>query len=48
MTEGEQAAPVEQPFEHLWTPYRMAYIRGENKPTGNHDCPFCLIPAMDD
>ncbi len=35
-------------FEHLWTPYRMAYIRGENKPTGDHDCPFCLIPAMDD
>ena len=35
-------------FEHLWTPYRMAYIRGENKPTGDHDCPFCLIPAMSD
>jgi ATP adenylyltransferase len=35
-------------FEQLWTPYRMAYIRGENKPTGDHDCPFCLIPAMSD
>jgi ATP adenylyltransferase len=35
-------------FEHLWTPYRMAYIRGEGKPTGDHDCPFCLIPAMSD
>ena len=35
-------------FEHLWTPYRMAYIRGENKPTGDHDCPFCLIPQMSD
>ena len=35
-------------FEHLWTPYRMAYIRGENKPTGDSDCPFCLIPAMSD
>jgi len=35
-------------FEHLWTPYRMAYIRGENKPTGAHDCPFCLIPQMSD
>ncbi len=35
-------------FEHLWTPYRMAYIRGEGKPTGEHDCPFCLIPAMPD
>ena len=35
-------------FEHLWTPYRMAYIRGEGKPTGEHDCPFCLIPRMSD
>ena len=35
-------------FEHLWTPYRMAYIRGEGKPTGEHDCPFCLIPTMSD
>jgi ATP adenylyltransferase len=35
-------------FEHLWTPYRMAYIRGEGKPTGEHDCPFCLIPQMSD
>jgi ATP adenylyltransferase len=37
-----------QAFEHLWTPYRMAYIRGEGKPTGAHDCPFCVIPTRDD
>ena len=37
-----------RPFEHLWTPYRMAYIRGEGKPTGDHDCPFCLIPGLSD
>ena len=35
-------------FEHLWTPYRMAYIRGEGKPTGAHDCPFCVIPTLGD
>ena len=35
-------------FEHLWTPYRMAYIRGEGKPTGAHDCPFCVIPTRSD
>ena len=35
-------------FEHLWTPYRMAYIRGEGKPTGDHDCPFCVIPKLSD
>ena len=26
----------------------MAYIRGEGKPTGEHDCPFCVIPTMSD
>ena len=56
---GEQPGEVRVPvandeggptsvFERLWTPYRMAYIRGENKPSGEHDCPFCLIPAMSD
>ena len=40
--------PAREAFEHLWTPYRMAYVRGENKPTGDHDCPFCLIPARSD
>ena len=34
-------------WERLWAPYRMAYIRGENKPA--HDgagdaCPFCRSP----
>ena len=31
--------------ERLWTPYRMAYIRGENKPTNDSagECPFCRI-----
>ena len=33
-------------FERLWTPHRMVYIQGENKPpTGRAgDCPFCTIP----
>ena len=37
-------------LERLWTPYRMAYIRGENKPTdaSAEQCPFCRIPAIDD
>ncbi|GAA0932998.1 HIT domain-containing protein [Nonomuraea longicatena] len=38
-------------FQRLWTPHRMAYIKGENKPTGEgpgDGCPFCTIPAMDD
>jgi ATP adenylyltransferase len=37
-------------LERLWTPYRMAYIRGENKPAdaSEGECPFCRIPKHDD
>lgn len=37
-------------FERLWTPHRIVYIKGENKPetADEADCPFCRIPAMDD
>ncbi len=48
----EQAgAGVPDNFQRLWTPHRMAYIRGENKPTGSgagDGCPFCEIPKMGD
>jgi ATP adenylyltransferase len=37
-------------LERLWTPYRMAYIRGEERPTSTaaEECPFCRIPTLDD
>ncbi|WP_067484558.1 HIT family protein [Actinomadura hibisca] len=38
-------------FQRLWTPHRMAYIKGENKPSGSgagDGCPFCEIPKMTD
>jgi ATP adenylyltransferase len=39
-------------LDRLWTPYRMAYIRGENKPTGPDSdpagCPFCRAPSRSD
>ena len=37
-------------FERLWTPHRIVYIKGENKPESSDevDCPFCRIPSMDD
>jgi ATP adenylyltransferase len=37
-------------LERLWTPHRMAYIQGENKPSdaSSGECPFCRIPKMDD
>ncbi|MGH3445487.1 MAG: HIT family protein [Nocardioidaceae bacterium] len=37
-------------IERLWTPYRMAYIRGENKPADSSpgQCPFCRVPTLED
>ncbi len=38
-------------FQRLWTPHRMAYIKGENKPTSSEagdGCPFCAIPKLSD
>jgi len=37
-------------LERLWTPYRMAYIRGESKPADDSEgeCPFCRIPRQVD
>jgi ATP adenylyltransferase len=36
-------------LQRLWTPHRMAYIKGEQG-TGRDDdgCPFCRIPTLDD
>jgi ATP adenylyltransferase len=44
-------AGVPDGLERLWTPHRMAYIGGENKPTGSEagdGCPFCRIPSLPD
>ncbi|THA27311.1 HIT domain-containing protein [Streptomyces sp. RKND-216] len=38
-------------FQRMWTPHRMAYIQGENKPNGpgsGDGCPFCSIPSKSD
>jgi ATP adenylyltransferase len=41
----EQAgAGIRDAFERLYTPHRMAYIKGE----GKEGCPFCDIPARPD
>ncbi|MCF6525295.1 HIT domain-containing protein [Streptomyces sp. JJ36] len=52
-SEPEQQIGVGAPdaFQRMWTPHRMAYIQGENKPTGTGSgdgCPFCTIPAKSD
>jgi ATP adenylyltransferase len=36
----------EQDMEHLYTPWRMAYIRGEKKPVEN--CVFCNLATAPD
>ena len=44
-------AGVPDAFERLWTPHRMAYIRGEGRPTGpgaHEGCPFCIAPTLSD
>lgn len=58
-TQSEQAARlleqeadfagVPDAFARLWTPHRMAYIKGE-RPTKDADesCPFCVAPGKDD
>ncbi|MGH3099247.1 MAG: HIT family protein [Streptosporangiales bacterium] len=57
MTDDDRQSVVQegvgQPddWQRLWTPHRMAYIKGENKPTGpgpGEGCPFCRIPTLDD
>jgi len=34
-------------MEHLWTPWRMRYLQGEDRPSGEgqSDCPFCVKPS---
>jgi ATP adenylyltransferase len=37
-------------LDRLWTPHRMAYISGENKPVDEtaQECPFCRIQGLGD
>ncbi|ROO84359.1 ATP adenylyltransferase [Actinocorallia herbida] len=49
--EEQQGVGTPDGFQRLWTPHRMAYIKGENKPTGPgaaDGCPFCEIPKGPD
>jgi ATP adenylyltransferase len=41
---------VPDALQRLWTPHRMAYIKGENKPVGDEEagCPFCRLVDLDD
>jgi ATP adenylyltransferase len=46
MTTGEPDG-----LERLWTPHRMAYVKGEDRPEQGYEqpsgCPFCLAPGRE-
>jgi ATP adenylyltransferase len=48
--DGGSLAGVPDAFQRLWTPHRMVYIAGENKPTDQDQasCPFCRVPGLSD
>ena len=57
MTEPPEAESAEDfagdadAFGRLWTPHRMIYIKGQNKPAHDgegEECPFCRVPAGSD
>ena len=43
-------AGVPDCFGRLWTPYRLAYIQGQDRPQDDSagQCPFCRAPGLDD
>ncbi len=46
-----QLAGAGDGFERLWTPHRMVYLQGEDKPDDDRagpQCPFCRVPTLDD
>jgi len=51
VTDAQQSGVGEpDALERLWTPHRIAYIKGENKPASSDaaECPFCRIPSSTD
>ncbi|WP_017625779.1 HIT family protein [Nocardiopsis chromatogenes] len=49
--QGVQDGADPDGFQRLWTPHRMAYIKGEDKPVGpapEDGCPFCRAPGLPD
>lgn len=49
VTDDFTLAGVPDAFQRLWTPHRMAYIKGgQDQFKGKDDCPFCVGPARSD
>ena len=48
-TEQESSRPGTDGWQRLWTPHRMAYVTGSDRPEGGYEpsgCPFCLAPTL--
>jgi ATP adenylyltransferase len=48
---ADHFAGVPDGFQRLWTPHRMAYLGGQDKPTDQEPgegCPFCRMPTLPD
>ncbi len=47
---GQDGVGVTDQLQRLWTPHRLAYIQGENKPSDEEsgECPFCRLIGMAD
>ena len=46
---AREFAAAEDGFERLWTPHRMAYIRGDRPSLeAGEECPFCAAPGKKD
>ncbi|PWD52310.1 HIT family hydrolase [Serinibacter arcticus] len=48
--EAADLAGTPDAFQRLWTPHRMVYIGGADKPADDSEraCPFCSIPGRED
>ena len=45
----QDGTAVPDGFTRLWTPHRLAYIKGGTAPADDPaGCPFCRIPTLDD
>ncbi|MGB3955012.1 MAG: HIT domain-containing protein [Brooklawnia sp.] len=50
IVEPDDLVGVPDALQRLWTPYRMVYIDGQDKPTdtSERECPFCRAPRSTD
>ncbi|OUM42662.1 HIT family protein [Arthrobacter sedimenti] len=49
VTDDFELAGVPDAFQRLWTPHRLAYIKGgQDQVTSEQTCPFCRAPQQSD